>query len=80
MSDKNDYPVNDGTDSATDDSSVGLGNRPDEFLEDTSPHQGETGEARGVVRNDGPPEEPGIDKDRDLKQRVTAKPDSEVPD
>jgi len=80
MSDQSGYPVNDGTSSATDDSSVGLGNRPDEFLEDTSPHEDESAEPRGVVQNDGPPEEPGIDKDRDLKRRVTASPDSEVPD
>jgi hypothetical protein len=62
-------PVNDddATTSATDDSSVGFGNRPEEFLEDTSPH------ASGVD-DDGPPEEPGIDKERDVDSR---EPDEE---
>ncbi|RNE57016.1 hypothetical protein [Cryobacterium tepidiphilum] len=80
MSDQSDYPRNDGTSSATDDSSVGLGNRPDEFLEDTSPHEPKRSEPGSAVEDDGPPEEPGIDKDRDLKQRASARPDSEVPD
>jgi len=61
-------PVNDddATTSATDDSSVGFGNRPEEFLEDTSPHAKD-------LPADGPPEEPGISKERDIDSRKTDK-------
>jgi hypothetical protein len=60
-------PMNDddATTSATDDSSVGFGNRPEEFLEDTSAH-------RDGLTPDGPSEEPGIDKERDVDSRMDA--------
>jgi hypothetical protein len=61
-------PVNedDATTSATDDSSVGFGSRPEEFLEDTSPHDDGT-----PTLEDGPGEEPAIDKERDIDSRKT---------
>jgi hypothetical protein len=69
MSNPNDDigPINDddATTSATDDSSVGFGNRPEEFLEDTAPH-------RDGLTPDGPSEEPGIDKERDVESRTDA--------
>jgi hypothetical protein len=59
-------PINDddATTSATDDSSVGFGNRPEEYLEDTSPH----GDGLNLA---GPAEEPAIDKKRDVDSRNT---------
>jgi hypothetical protein len=75
MSDPNDDigPVNDddATTSATDDSSVGFGNRPEEFLEDTAPRPS------GLI-DGGPPEEPGINKERDLDGRKAAEEDTAI--
>jgi hypothetical protein len=63
----------DATTSATDDSSVGFGNRPEEFLEDTSPHDDGTPPLQDVPSplGGGPGEEPAIDKERDIDSRKT---------